>query len=176
MKKYIKITRKDIIESGLMNDKKAVLISIISNFEEELTQNIKSEFYDVLTIRADDLIRVPTEKDGFSLNEAASFKLFTETDYIIIKEFVEKYIDRQFIVHCAAGVSRSTAVAIGICSILDDLDLLKETIKKHPEMIPNNLILSIFILKKIDRRFDFIVIYEEILKERGGKSILNRIF
>lgn len=63
-----------------------------------------------------------------------------EKDFIGLKAFIDTYKDKvdEIIVHCAAGISRSSAVAAAICKYLN-LDELKIIWKKH-YYIPNALV------------------------------------
>ena len=66
-------------------------------------------------------------------------KLFTIEDAKQILEFTEKYIDSVdfFIVHCGAGISRSSGCAAALSKIYNQTD---EDIFTNPEYIPNMLV------------------------------------
>ena len=69
----------------------------------------------------------------------------TEFKYIhfaTIKRFVRE--TDKVDVHCGAGVSRSSAVAIGIALLRDDKELLHNILKSNTYIKPNPRILSIF--------------------------------
>lgn len=63
-----------------------------------------------------------------------------EKDFIGLKDFIDTYKDMvdEIIVHCAAGISRSSAVAAAICKYLNLNEL--ETIWKQHCYIPNALV------------------------------------
>lgn len=155
------------VEKGYLNDNNAILISLLSTVETPLDTQIKAQFLDVLDLVVDDLTFYPPEYDEI---ERKSIHLFNVSDFLKIENFVKKYPGKQIIVHCAAGVSRSPAVAIGICSILDDKELMLNTIRSRSSMIPNNLILWEMLKFRYDRDFDFYFIYEEILKQKESKN------
>lgn len=161
------IGMKAEVEKGYLNDNNAILISLLSTVETPLDTQIKAQFLDVLDLVVDDLTFYPPEYDEI---ERKSIHLFNVSDFLKIENFVKKYPGKQIIVHCAAGVSRSPAVAIGICSILDDKELMLNTIRSRSSMIPNNLILWEMLKFRYDRDFDFYFIYEEILKQKESKN------
>lgn len=54
----------------------------------------------------------------------------TEKDKIVVDEFIEKYSDKYFVVHCNQGISRSSAVGYYILKKLhyiEELNLKKES-------------------------------------------------
>lgn len=161
------IGMKAEVEKGYLNDNNAILISLLSTVETPLDTQIKAQFLDVLDLVVDDLTFYPPEYDEI---ERKSIHLFNVSDFLKIENFIKKYPGKQIIVHCAAGVSRSPAVAMGICSILDDKELMLNTIRSRSSMIPNNLILWEMLKFRYDRDFDFYFIYEEILKQKESKN------
>lgn len=78
-----------------------------------------------------------------------------------LKNFIDKYKDdneiKEIIVHCAAGISRSSAVAAAICQYLN-IDEYK-TIWSKPCYIPNTLVYRLAIneleLKMCEAQFAF---------------------
>lgn len=65
-----------------------------------------------------------------------------QEDFVGLKAFIDKFKNdseiEEIIVHCAAGISRSSAVAAAICQYLD-LDELN-IIWNNPNFVPNSLV------------------------------------
>ena len=65
-----------------------------------------------------------------------------QEDFVGLKAFIDKFKNNseieEIIVHCAAGISRSSAVAAAICQYLD-LDELN-IIWNNPNFVPNSLV------------------------------------
>lgn len=82
-----------------------VLISINQEEPEELFPlKIDRNLPEVLTLRFSDITK-PLDYKGqmlYPINKKQTLQLL---------EFIEKYKDKNFIIHCAAGISRSGAVA-----------------------------------------------------------------
>ncbi|ACK40058.1 TPA: tyrosine phosphatase family protein [Listeria monocytogenes] len=80
---------------------------------------------------------------GLSDKEQAEMKLFNEVHRDLIYDFVDEHPDfTQIVVHCHAGVSRSSAVAMAIAEHLGDTDTYEklQVIKRY---LPNPRVLAI---------------------------------
>ncbi|EIX1108599.1 dual specificity protein phosphatase family protein, partial [Listeria monocytogenes] len=80
---------------------------------------------------------------GLSDKEQAEMKLFNEVHRDLIYNFVDEHPDfTQIVVHCHAGVSRSSAVAMAIAEHLRDTDTYEklQVIKRY---LPNPRVLAI---------------------------------
>lgn len=135
----INIYPKYYVENDRDYVKNRILISIIGDVESSLEMEVKDRYKDVLELRFCDLDFVPS-KD----HDLYGLSVFDSEKYYKIKDFIEEYKNENIDIHCSAGVSRSSAVAIGICFIKNDIELFKNTIKNHKNMRPNELVLSIF--------------------------------
>lgn len=86
-------------------------------------------------------------------------------------------------VHCGAGVSRSSAVAIGIALLRDDKELLHSILKNNPSIKPNPRILSMFYINsgavKCSDVYDLIYWYRHKyhgkLSQNAPDSIIDEI-
>lgn len=107
-------------------------------------QPLKNEslFEAILPVHFNDI----NEEDdywGLSDKEQAEMKLFNEVHRDLIYNFVDEHPDfTQIVVHCHAGVSRSSAVAMAIAEHLRDTDTYKklQVIKRY---LPNPRVLAI---------------------------------
>ena len=137
------------------------LISILSSCESPLFDKIKDSYDEVLELRFDD-IPIPIE-DYISFNKEHLEQ---------IREFVKE--DEDIDIHCSAGISRSTAVAIGICVLKGDIEMMLDYLNRHHLIIPNDYILSMFRLEltkdNYDDRFHLYNIYK-IIQENRKKSL-----
>lgn len=80
---------------------------------------------------------------GLSQKEEHEMKLFNERHASMIYSFLDKHPDRgQIVVHCNAGVSRSSAVAMGIAEHYGDTGTL-EQLKEIKRYLPNPRVLTI---------------------------------
>lgn len=100
----IKTYSKAEIEQGVGNGD--YLISILSTVETPLSESVKSKYKKVLELRFDDITK---EYDGLTL--------FGEEHLKKIIEFVNPILGESLDIHCSAGISRSTAVALGIADV-----------------------------------------------------------
>ena len=92
-----------------------VVISIGSPDE---SYDLKSGWDDVLRIEFDDVVKIPT---GLAHHGIIAF---CDTHAEIIHEFIERHQDKDFMIHCSAGVSRSVAVGSFMREVFDaDLKL-----------------------------------------------------
>lgn len=137
----IKIYRKDEVELGLSNGD--YLISILSTVETPLSDEIKSKYKKVLEIRVDDIQK---EYDGLTLFSQEHRQQICDFLIGIYDYLSEELID----IHCSAGVSRSPAVALGICFWEDDVCLAYRVIKENQYIFPNTYILKQFIEENRD--------------------------
>ena len=88
-------------------DKEKVLISIGSyGYQYEPVAHL-DDWFDILVVAFDDIL--PGEEITFE--DEALVKLMDIDQAIEIDNFIQKYLDKDFVIHCDAGRSRSTAVA-----------------------------------------------------------------
>ena len=78
-----------------------VVISIGSPGE---SYELKPGWADILRIEFDDVVRIPA---GLAHHNIVACSI-THAD--IMHEFIERHLDKDFLIHCSAGVSRSVAV------------------------------------------------------------------
>lgn len=108
----------------LPHDEKTIIISISEGNGNKPYFCTGSDIVDVLYLFFDDVV-----KDDLLLNPM--YKIMRTQDALDIKQFIDKYKDTvdKIIVHCHAGISRSSAVAIGICRYLglDDMWIWKDS-------------------------------------------------
>lgn len=137
------------------------LISILSSVETSLFENVKNKYDKVLELRFDD-IPIPIE----------DYIIFNKEHLEQIREFVKD--DEDIDIHCSAGISRSTAVAIGICILKGNIAMMLDYLDRHHLIIPNDYILSMFRLEltkdNYDDRFHLYNIYK-IIQENRKKSL-----
>lgn len=91
-----------------------VVISIGSPGE---SYELKRGWEDVLRIEFDDVVKIPLGMAGHNIIA------FCDTHAEIIHEFIEKHKDKDFLIHCSAGVSRSVAVGSFMREVFDDVEL-----------------------------------------------------
>ncbi|KKN88780.1 hypothetical protein LCGC14_0243870 [marine sediment metagenome] len=80
---------------------RTVVISIGSPGE---SYELKEGWDDILRIEFDDVVKIPTGMTGHNIIA------FSIEHAEILHEFIESYIESDFMIHCSAGVSRSVAV------------------------------------------------------------------
>lgn len=78
-----------------------VVISIGSPDE---SYTLKPGWEDTLRIEFDDVVRIPTGMTGHNIIG------FCMEHANTLHEFIERHLDKDFLIHCSAGVSRSVAV------------------------------------------------------------------
>lgn len=170
----IRIFPKSTIEDDTEELKDKVLISILSPIETSLTKECKDRYKDVLELRFEDLPYDPKQ-----IPKIADWhtRVFDKTDYDLILSFLNKHKNTTDIdIHCGAGISRSSGVALGICFYYNSLPLLKETIKNSKYIHPNERILCYFRLLSNPHYGGLNIenIYSMInLKEEGLEIISN---
>lgn len=138
----IRIFPKSTVEDDTKELKDKILISILSPIETSLTNENKSRYKDVLELKFEDLPYDPKQ-----IPKIADWhtRVFDETDYNLIINFLNKHNNTTNIdVHCGAGISRSSGVALGICFYYNSLPLLRETIAISKHIHPNERILCYF--------------------------------
>lgn len=121
---------------------RALLIRIADQ-GKDFTKLRHPEWYqDILEIHFND-INEADDYWGLSQKEKEEMKLFNERHAEIIYDFIDRNPDHgQIVVHCNAGISRSSAVAMGIAEHYHD----KETLQKLREIkryLPNPRVLAI---------------------------------
>jgi predicted protein tyrosine phosphatase len=92
-----------------------VVISIGSPDEE---YTLKPGWDDILRIEFDDVVRIPTGLRGHNIIA------FCDAHAETIHAYIEKHSDKDFLIHCSAGLSRSVAVGAFMREVFDaDLKL-----------------------------------------------------
>lgn len=96
----------------------------------------ESEFKAILNIYVDDVVED---------NELAHkyFHVFSEEMAAEIVDFVDAHEFDELIVHCNKGMSRSSAVMIGILNHLEEFEL-EQMVSNSNLYTPNELIVSVF--------------------------------
>ncbi|MGL5710467.1 MAG: hypothetical protein ACRCW9_06480 [Cetobacterium sp.] len=168
----INIYPKFYVEKQTSLEKDKVLISILSPIETSLTKECKERYLDVLELRFEDL---PFDASKIEELKEEYTRVFNEKDFELIKNFVSEYKNNSIDIHCAAGVSRSSAVALGICFIKEDKELLKDTILRHPFIYPNERILCFFrlLLNIVDQDFTLRNVFDLISTNKAKKELLH---
>lgn len=77
----------------------------------------------------------------------ADLKTFSREEAIILSNFIKKNKDKQFIIHCEAGMSRSGAIAKSILLWLHNCTNINEItiIDTHFRYYPNKLVLKLLL-------------------------------
>jgi|SRR5699024_28852 len=124
--------------------KNTVLISY-ANYDHgkmfsPMPEKVKKRYKAVLELPVNDIDRI--DADTLAIFEQMypnkNFHVFDDKDYQKLHDFIEKYQDSYFIVHCDAGVSRSSATALYIDQKYAPDDY--EKLKSLPIYYPNALI------------------------------------
>jgi len=151
----------------IQHDNKSIIISICDSFDFDAkvfisNQRIKNNVYDILFLSFDDIqARNDTtwykKDEGLVLDqlvieektqEECVYQLFTEKDAKKILHFIEKWMDQidTLIVHCNAGVSRSSGVAAAISKYLygDDTEYF-DSYKYNPNTTVYTVLLEMLV-------------------------------
>lgn len=133
----MKVTIKNLynIENYIPNEK-SILISIIDN--EETNIDFYNKYIKVLKLDIDD-IDICIYKDI----DFEKYNIFNINHYNKIIEFIQEDDINEIVIHCSLGISRSPAIAIGICKYLRLEDQYKK-IRNSNKFFPNLYILSYF--------------------------------
>lgn len=92
-----------------------VIVSIVSRIENPIKFHENENIKDIFRLYLNDLnVDYQDEKIHPEARKAP-----VQGDFDGLKEFVDKNKDLNFVVHCAAGISRSAGVALAICEYLD---------------------------------------------------------
>lgn len=102
---------------------------------ERYMDNLYLSFYDEWTY-ADEIDR----------NSPAGSNRLTEKDKVIIDEFIDKYADKYFVLHCEQGISRSSAVGYYILKRLRCTEELNDK-KESGLFFPNIEVYGVLIGK-----------------------------
>lgn len=144
------------IKSGI---NKCVIISINSLENDSTYFYFNDKIIDILPLYFNDI-----ERDyGESLAPRPK-------DLAGLKDFIDKYKQEveEIIVHCAAGISRSSAVAAAICQYLD-LDE-ENIIWANHQYIPNKLVYKLTIaelgLELCESQFDYYLAVNKIERQK----------
>lgn len=144
----IKTYPKRDIEKGDTGSKDKILISIVSTVETHLEQSIKDKYREALELRFDDLWLDPNgdniESRTDLYRQINGLRICDWTDIGMIKNFVERNDGIDIDIHCAAGVSRSGAVAVGIAIMKNDKKLWRWVLDNNL-IHPNERIVMRFI-------------------------------
>lgn len=123
------------------NDKREiVLISITEPDNDYIEEKYKKGFHEVLETKFWDIEEDTTDNNG------NFYPKITKEEGKRIKEFIEKNKNKRFIIHCAAGVSRSAGIGISAeCLINYDgcvytYQTSFSSIKEHPRYAPNRTV------------------------------------
>lgn len=154
------MNRLKAIEHSIKSDiKRCVIISINSLNNDSTYFYFNNKVVDILPLYFNDI-----EKDyGDSIAPK-------QEDFIGLKDFIDKYKDdvEEIIVHCAAGISRSSAVAAAICQYLD-LDE-ENIIWANHQYIPNKLVYKLAIkelgLELSEAQFDYYLAVNKIERDK----------
>jgi predicted protein tyrosine phosphatase len=124
---------KNITDSTVDDLKKSCFISITDN---ESVSIFNSNHSNVLLLKVLDI-----NKEILDVRRNKILKPMTTEQGLNIIDFIDSNRDRNFIVHCLAGVSRSGAVGQFIQEYLGlDYD---EFVKHNPNILPNRYILNL---------------------------------
>lgn len=136
----IRILAKDEVLNGKEDVSEKILISITSTVETPIPDDVKYRYAKVLQLKFDDFNYDPNEYSD--MKDFHGLSIFSYAHFVLIRRFIKDErcdID----VHCGAGISRSSAVAIGICLIRDDINILHKILRENPRIKPNKKVLSL---------------------------------
>ncbi|PLS18870.1 hypothetical protein CVD28_00270 [Bacillus sp. M6-12] len=126
------------------SNEKTIMIRISDpGYEKERDAELlyREQYVDVLKVSFHDL----TDKQLSSILERepeAPYQTITKEQAIEILSFIQKCKDcDKVIIHCSAGISRSSAVAIGVTRFLQDKEREK-SIRDSDNYIPNETIVD----------------------------------
>ena len=90
------------------------------------------------------------------------YKLFHDGHAEQVLDFVDRVKDQTelFVIHCYAGVSRSSATAVKVAQYLDRDDLAEELFDRYPYINPNRRVARIL---------------QEAMTERKNEARVNRV-
>lgn len=154
------MSRLKAIEHSIKSEiKKCIIISINSLDNDQTYFYYNDKIIDILPLYFNDIER------GYGKSLAPR-----QEDFTGLKEFIDKYKNEveEIIVHCAAGISRSSAVAAAICQYLN-LDE-ENTIWANHHYIPNRLVYRLAIkeleLVWCESQFDYYLAINKIEREK----------
>ncbi|EUJ28041.1 hypothetical protein MFLO_12801 [Listeria floridensis FSL S10-1187] len=114
----------------------ALLIRITDQNKEFMALKHPEYYQAVLEIHFND-INETDDYWGLSQKEKEEMKLFNERHAEIIFNFIDQNPDHgQIVVHCDAGISRSSAVAMGLAEHYGDFDTLAK-LREVKRYLPN---------------------------------------
>lgn len=105
-----------------------VLISIYGKGETKL----ENKYFDCLYLKIDDITY-----------NYPDYTLFNKKHFAQIVYFFNKYKNKDIDIHCTAGISRSGAIALGLCLLMNDRDKYFN-ILNNSFILPNEYILAYF--------------------------------
>jgi predicted protein tyrosine phosphatase len=144
------IGQEEFISLSLLAKKEDLInfnvISIIDDLEDPLPFELYSSFNNFLVLDFFDIrtdLDILYNKNKLSKEELFSFKLkeFNHILYLNLKKFILQNKNKKFIIHCGAGISRSSAVAIILEDILSNPDA-NNAISSFQRYSPNKIILN----------------------------------
>lgn len=104
MPKAVNINCRDACQiTGLADD--VVMISVNEEYEELYPLELKRDHPRVLTLKFSDVL-CPRESNGNEIHP------ISPEDVIRLVDFIDEHKDKHFVVHCAAGISRSSAICL----------------------------------------------------------------
>ena len=110
-------------------------ISICGTLDEEETHKLDEDFYDVLNLNFDDIAEDTMPWGNYNLTG------ISDTDAERVVKFIEERKDKNFMIHCSAGQSRSQAVVRYILDTYGGEDRW-EINKDNPPTTPNYFVLG----------------------------------
>lgn len=120
------------------NPDNTVLISITEPGGESIPAEIKQNYHDTCEVKFWDTTQPIGPYDIIGVDIATQ-----------IKDFIVKYKDKRFAIHCKAGISRSAAVACAVeCIVLFDGDWYQyatwtSPVKTHWRYMPNKTVFDV---------------------------------
>ncbi|WP_430534398.1 hypothetical protein [Listeria rocourtiae] len=122
--------------------KTPIMIRIADKNKTFAKINDSGKYQGILEIQFNDI----NEEDdywGLSKKESDEMLLFNKKHAAIIHDFVDQFEDiSQIVVHCNAGVSRSSAVAMQLAEYTNDLDTYAK-LREIKRYLPNTRVLAI---------------------------------
>ncbi len=111
--KAIALSRQEVLSYQPLEN--SVLISYGGSYKGQIArrvpEKVKLRYRDVLELAVDDVISDKRDSKHLSLFSSFDVHAFDEKDCQKTRQFIEKYADAYFVVHCDAGISRSSATA-----------------------------------------------------------------
>lgn len=116
----------ELFNAGLLEKKNTVLIALHDPVHFVHPESKVEGFVDVLQMQFWDVE-----------DDIGRYKTLTDEQGTQLKEFILKHSERQFLIHCAAGHSRSAGVGCAVGTLLDNVSWEENDIQKHTRYEPN---------------------------------------